>query len=72
MLYATSRSTTVATALPKVGLEITKRLEATSPEDITEEMVLDGLGLKQQAQAQGDNPAPSSRGFARPKRPGKR
>ncbi|KAB8349704.1 hypothetical protein FH972_023719 [Carpinus fangiana] len=49
MLYAASRAITLNVTLPDLGLQISKRLEASSPDEITEDVVLEELGVKAQS-----------------------
>lgn len=61
MVYASSRSQLVTLA-QNVGLEVTKKLEASSPDEWTAESL---AGEFQEHKVE-------SKGFARPKRPGRR
>lgn len=74
MLYASSRASTVSTLAPEHGLTIKGKLEATDPDDVTEEAVLAELGLSAAATETGSAPGAGggSRGFSRPKRPGRK
>ena len=62
MLYAASSRSAVQVATAQAGLEIKKRLEAGSPEDISEQSILDDLHPKAEVKT----------GFARPKKPGRK
>ncbi|KAI9826328.1 MAG: Twinfilin-1 [Thelocarpon impressellum] len=62
MLYASSRAGVIATASSEAGLTVGKRLEASSPSEITETTIHDELHPHREEKA----------AFSRPKRPGKR
>ncbi|CAO1603451.1 Twinfilin-1 [Xanthoria calcicola] len=62
MIYASFKGMVLETANVEAGLEIAKKLEASSPAEITPEM----LGAEFQPRQE------QKQGFARPKRPGKR
>ncbi|OCK89146.1 actin monomer binding protein-like protein [Cenococcum geophilum 1.58] len=62
MLYAASRSIVIQLAQGEAGITISKRIEATNPDEVTAQTIADEF--KQQTEAK--------TGFARPKRPGKR
>lgn len=76
MLYASSRARTIQLAEREAGIIIAKRMEATDPEDISEEAVLAELkpqgpgAVGPEAGAAGGGGGAG--GFARPKRPGRR
>lgn len=63
MLYAASRGNVVSLAQNEGGLKVAKKLEATNPEEVTEQVVLDEFRVEKVEVKQG---------FSRPKRPGKR
>jgi len=63
MLYAASRSGVLSLAQGEGGLKVAKRIEATNPSEITESVVLDEF--KTEA-------VEEKKGFAKPKRPGRR
>ncbi|TKX27338.1 cofilin/tropomyosin-type actin-binding protein [Elsinoe australis] len=62
MVYASSRISVVKMAENELGLTIAKRLEGSSPTDFPEEVIKGEFVQKQE----------ESKGFARPKRPGRR
>jgi len=62
MIYASSRARVVSLAEQEVGLQIAKRLEGSDPAEFTAEV----LGKEFEVQKE------ESKGFARPKRPGRR
>ncbi|KAL8720766.1 MAG: hypothetical protein Q9181_007854, partial [Wetmoreana brouardii] len=62
MIYASMKRTVIETASNEGGFEIAKKLEASSPKEITPEMISEEFQPKQEVK----------QGFARPKRPGKR
>ncbi|ETN39126.1 uncharacterized protein HMPREF1541_05349 [Cyphellophora europaea CBS 101466] len=66
MVYASSRSG-VLDAAKSGGVEVSKRLEAGDPEEITEQRLNDEAGVSGGADA-----GAAKSGFARPKRPGRR
>jgi len=71
MLYASSRARTIELATKDAGVVVAKRMEATDPADITEEAVLAELqpaGTSEPVAGSGGD----SKGFARPKRPGRK
>lgn len=68
-MYASSRARTVGLAEAEAGVKIAKRMEATDPEDVTAEAVLAELGVGDEVPAAIGG---ETRGFARPKRPGRR
>ncbi|KAF1935685.1 twinfilin-1 [Clathrospora elynae] len=63
MLYAASRGNVVSLAQNEGGLKVAKKLEATNPDEVTEQLILEEFKV--------DAP-PESKGFAKPKRPGRR
>ncbi|KAH9866776.1 hypothetical protein J1614_008469 [Plenodomus biglobosus] len=63
MIYAASRGNVVNLAQSEGGLKVVKRLEATNPEEVTEEVVLEEFRAEDKVE---------SKGFAKPKRPGRR
>ncbi|KAF1917292.1 hypothetical protein BDU57DRAFT_555183 [Ampelomyces quisqualis] len=63
MLYAASRGNVVGLAQGEGGLKVAKKLEATNPEEITEQVVLAEFAEEKVEEKQG---------FAKPKRPGRR
>jgi len=62
MVYAASRVSILAAAEKEAALTITKRLEASNPDEWTEDVLASEFGEKKV----------ESKGFARPKRPGRR
>ncbi|KAI9675358.1 MAG: Twinfilin-1 [Caeruleum heppii] len=62
MLYASSRASVIATATADAGLVIAKKLEASSPDEITATTIHEEFHPRQEEKA----------GFSRPKRPGRR
>jgi len=65
MLFASSRLNILLIAKDE-GVAVAKRLEASDPEDVSEEM------LRAEAVAQKAEAADEKKGFSRPKRPGRR
>ncbi|KAL6705184.1 Twinfilin-1 [Coniothyrium glycines] len=63
MLYAASRGNVVSLAQNEGGLKVAKKLEATNPEEVTEAVILEEFKAEEKAE---------SKGFAKPKRPGRR
>jgi twinfilin-like protein len=63
MLYAASRGNVVALAQNEGGLKVAKKIEATNPDEVTEEVILDEFK---------DEAKEVKTGFAKPKRPGRR
>ncbi|KAF2187499.1 twinfilin-1 [Zopfia rhizophila CBS 207.26] len=63
MLYAASRSNVITLAQSEGGLKVAKRIEVTNPDEVTEGVVVDEF----KAAA-----AEEKKGFAKPKRPGRR
>lgn len=62
MVYAASRSRILAIAEQEAGLTIVKKLEATNPDEWTEDVFASEFAEKKV----------ENKGFARPKRPGRR
>ncbi|KAI4279849.1 MAG: hypothetical protein L6R38_004909 [Xanthoria sp. 2 TBL-2021] len=62
MIYASFKKVVMDTASAEAGIEIAKKLEASSPAEITPEMIGEEFQPRQE----------QKQGFARPKRPGKR
>jgi twinfilin-like protein len=62
MLYAASSRSAVQVAEAEAGLKIEKKLEASTPEDVSEESVLGDLHPKVEVK----------KAFERPKRPGRK
>lgn len=63
MLYAASRGNVVSLAQNEAGLKVAKKLEATNPDEVTEQVILDEFRVEQVEVKQG---------FSKPKRPGRR
>jgi twinfilin-like protein len=63
MLYAASRSNVITLAQKDGGLKIAKRIEATNPDEVTEQVIADEFKVAA---------AEEKKGFAKPKRPGRR
>jgi twinfilin-like protein len=63
MLYAASRGNVVSLAQNEGGLKVVKKLEATNPEEVSEQVILEEFRVEKKAEG---------KGFARPKRPGRR
>lgn len=63
MLYAASRGNVVSLAQGDGGLKVVKKLEATNPDEVTEQVILDEFKVEKKEE---------SKGFAKPKRPGRR
>ncbi|KAL8827817.1 MAG: hypothetical protein Q9170_006865, partial [Blastenia crenularia] len=62
MVYASFKKVVMDAASKEGGFEVAKKLEASSPSEITPEMIAEEFQPKQE----------QKQGFARPKRPGKR
>ncbi|KAL8782954.1 MAG: hypothetical protein Q9213_004961, partial [Squamulea squamosa] len=62
MIYASFKKVVMDTASQEAGFEIAKKIEASSPSEITPEMIGEEFQPRQEVK----------QGFARPKRPGKR
>lgn len=72
MVYSTGKSWTRTVAERDAGIEVTKSLEATEPEELTADVLNLGAGASEsQESSRAGTPAGGS-GFARPKRPGRR
>jgi twinfilin-like protein len=63
MLYAASRGNVVSLAQNEGGLKVAKKLEATNPDEITEQVILDEFKVEK---------AEVKQTFSKPKRPGRR
>jgi twinfilin-like protein len=63
MLYAASRGNVVSLAQNEGGLKVARKLEATNPDEVTEGVVLEEFKVEAKVEA---------KGFAKPKRPGRR
>lgn len=63
MLYAASRGNVVSLAQNEGGLKVAKKLEATNPDEVTEQVILDEFKVEKVEVKQG---------FSKPKRPGRR
>ncbi|KAF1847447.1 actin depolymerizing protein [Cucurbitaria berberidis CBS 394.84] len=63
MLYAASRGNVVSLAQNEGGLKVVKKLEATNPDEVTEQVIKDEFKVETPTE---------SKGFAKPKRPGRR
>jgi len=63
MLYAASRSNVITLAQNEGGLKVAKRIEATNPDEVTEQVIVDEF--KSAA-------AEEKKSFAKPKRPGRK
>ncbi|KAF2107156.1 hypothetical protein BDV96DRAFT_589791 [Lophiotrema nucula] len=63
MLYAASRGNVISLAQSEGGLKVAKRIEATNPEEVTEQVIAEEF--KTEAKEE-------KKGFAKPKRPGRR
>jgi twinfilin-like protein len=63
MLYAASRSNVLLLAQNEGGLKVAKRIEATNPEEITEQVLKDEFKVAQ---------VEEKKSFAKPKRPGRK
>ena len=66
-MYASSRSGVLDIAKAE-GVVVAKRIEASEPDEVTEE----SLSIGAASSNGGEAPISSRQGFARPKRPGKR
>lgn len=63
MLYAASRSNVITLAQNEGGLKVAKRIEATNPGEVTEQVIADEFRAEEKEE---------KKGFAKPKRPGRR
>lgn len=63
MLYAASRGNVVSLAQNEGGLKVAKKMEATNPDEVTEQVIRDEFKVEA---------PPESKGFSKPKRPGRR
>jgi twinfilin-like protein len=63
MIYAASRGNVVSLAQDEAGLKVAKKLEATNPDEVTEQVILEEF--KEEAKEE-------KKGFAKPKRPGRK
>jgi len=63
MLYAASRGNVVSLAQNEAGLKVAKKLEATNPDEVTEQVIEDEFKSEEKEE---------KKGFAKPKRPGRR
>lgn len=70
MLYASSRQSVLNVA-QSIGLTVDKKLEATDTDDVTEKAIEDEFGV-QQANESPAGALGTGRGFAKPKRPGRK
>ena len=62
MMYAATRARLVNVSETEAGLQIAKKLEGSDPDEFTEEVLAREFEVKKE----------ESKGFARPKRPGRR
>lgn len=71
MMYASWRMAAIQVAENGAGLSIKHKIEASGPDEVTAEVVMDelSLGSKSETPTDGTTPKP---GFAKPKRPGRR
>jgi twinfilin-like protein len=63
MIYAASRGNVVSLAQNEGGLKVAKKLEATNPEEVTEQVILEEFKVEEKEE---------KKGFAKPKRPGRK
>jgi twinfilin-like protein len=63
MIYAASRGNVVSLAQNEGGLKVVKKLEATNPDEVTEAVILEEFKVEEKEE---------KKGFAKPKRPGRR
>lgn len=63
MLYAASRGNVVSLAQNEGGLKVVKKLEAGDPVEVSEQVILEEFKVEEKVE---------SKGFAKPKRPGRR
>lgn len=63
MIYAASRGNVVSLAQNEAGLKVAKKLEATNPDEVTEQVIRDEFKTEEVVKKEG---------FAKPKRPGRR
>ncbi|KAI9712514.1 MAG: Twinfilin-1 [Chrysothrix sp. TS-e1954] len=68
MLYASCRSSILSTTAQSAGLTITNKLEAGSPDEVTGQVIMEEIEPNQD----GSHGKATSKGFTRPKRPGRR
>ena len=71
MLYASSRLTVMTIASAEAEIEVTKKLEAGTPEEITESVIVEEMEPESKSKGTAEGAA-KGRGFERPKRPGRR
>lgn len=74
MVYSTGKSWTRTVAERDAGIEVTKSLEATEPDELTADVLNAGVGASAASEDSSRSATPSAgrEGFARPKRPGRR
>lgn len=81
MLYAASKNSVISITAPEAGLTVEKKMEAGGPEDLEGDVVereiggsesVAGEGGDSEASAGSMGTAGAGRGFARPKRPGRK
>lgn len=63
MLYAAGRSNVIALAQREGGLKIAKKIEATNPDEVTEQVIMDEFKTEEKEE---------KKSFSKPKRPGRR
>lgn len=72
MLYASFSRSMTATAKAEADVKVSKRMEASGPEEISESAIRQEMDPQPEAQESTAGSAVASSGFARPKRPGRR
>ncbi|KAI9658455.1 MAG: Twinfilin-1 [Alyxoria varia] len=70
MVYASFSRSVVTAAANEVGISVAKKMEASDPDEITEDAILDEMGQKASGTSTSGTAAEGA--FARPKRPGRR
>ncbi len=72
MVYASSLRSITAAAEKEAGIEVKKKIEAGSAEDVTEEVVREAMEEMDGGEPTGTKESTAAKAFSRPKRPGKR
>lgn len=72
MVFASSLRSITAVAEREAGIEVKKKIEAGSAEDVTEEVVREALEDMDGGGTTGTKESTVEKAFSRPKRPGKR
>ena len=71
MVYASLSRSIMSAAASEANLDISKRLEASEPDELTDDMFADSTGLTAKG-GTSQQESSTKAGFARPKRPGRR